>query len=49
MAKDRSVVGQPTDFSRVPAVTELDSDDNIAAAETSADHVSDVIRLVIHV
>ena len=49
MTKDRSVIGQPADFSRVPAVAELDSDDNIAASEAPADHISDIICLVVHV
>ena len=49
MTKDRSVVGQSTDLSCVPAVAKLDSDDNIAAAEAPADHISDIICLVVHV
>ena len=49
MTKDRSVVGQSTDLSCVPAVAKLDSDDYIAAAEAPADHISDIICLVVHI
>ena len=49
MTKDRSVVGQSTDLSCVPTVAKLDSDDYIAAAEAPADHISDIICLVVHI